>query len=504
MSAYSKAVEADSPLRYWRLSKNSGSENKGGTALTLNGTASEASGPLSKGDEGATSFDGVNDYGQVALDLSAQSKITLEFWLKWDAYAEDDDLALEFTATANANNGFYIDPNASGAAGGKWQIKTRLGASNGVWRTNTRPSAGAWHHIVIVLRLKEAPIVYVDGAEVAVTQETSPSGQSGTFANSTLNLMCRNKEALFGAGDMAHLAIYSGVLSKARVEAHYAAQAEEEAGGTTYNDSGSGSLSLGGSGVESAAASDSGAGTAALSGSGTDSASAADTGAGSLGLAGSGVASGAYGDTGTGALGLVGTGTDAAVYGDAGGGALPLSGAGADEALYAGAGAGSLSLAGSGVDAATTDDAGAGLLGLSGGGVESASASDGGAGELLLIGTGDESWGAGNFYDDAGSGSLLLSGSGEGAAAAADSGNGALTLAGAGIEATIAADLGTGELLLDGTGLESWVGSGAQPGAATGGVRIVGRAGSGARGAGRASTGVRVLGKSTTSDRSTK
>ena len=43
----------------------------------------------------------------------ARSKLTVEFWLKWNAYANDDRLAMEFTPNFNDNaGGFLVDPNA--------------------------------------------------------------------------------------------------------------------------------------------------------------------------------------------------------------------------------------------------------------------------------------------------------------------------------------------------------------------------------------------------------
>ncbi len=51
--------------------------------------------------------------GRADLDLSDRSAITVEFWLKWDCYTNDDSLAMEFTANFNDNDGgFLVDPNA--------------------------------------------------------------------------------------------------------------------------------------------------------------------------------------------------------------------------------------------------------------------------------------------------------------------------------------------------------------------------------------------------------
>ena len=110
------------------------------------------------------------------VNLSATSKLTLEFWLKWNAYANDDDLALEFTPNFNGNaGGFLVDPNAP-EHGGKFAV----GIGSGDSRNNVyfaRPSAGAWHHYALRARHdragREQIIPYVDGQPVALPRPTA-------------------------------------------------------------------------------------------------------------------------------------------------------------------------------------------------------------------------------------------------------------------------------------------------------------------------------------------
>lgn len=225
MHPYVEAVLAGDPLNYWQLGAD-GNPSAGAGAVALTGATAAVPGPLLHDDLGATSFDGVDDCGQVALDLSALTAVTIEYFLKWDTNAQDDDLVMEFTPNANTNNGgFYIDQNNSGGAGTS-QIKCQLTA-NGVWRFS-QPTAGVWHHYMVAFRRGQSAIVMMDGAPLSLTQEEDPASQSGTFANSMLNLMSRNKVAIFGAGDLAHLAIYEGDATNL-AEAHFeAASAEEE------------------------------------------------------------------------------------------------------------------------------------------------------------------------------------------------------------------------------------------------------------------------------------
>ena len=39
--------------------------------------------------------------GAIPLNLSGTGKLTIEFWLKWNHYANNDALAMEFTPNFN-------------------------------------------------------------------------------------------------------------------------------------------------------------------------------------------------------------------------------------------------------------------------------------------------------------------------------------------------------------------------------------------------------------------
>jgi hypothetical protein len=234
LSAYSDAVLTTSGLlNYWRCGNASGdgpdARGEGQPSIGLiGGVTHNAPGPLAHGDGGAFSFDGKDDCGVTELDLSAEATITVEFWLKWDAYAADDDLALEFTSNFNVfNGGFLIDPNNGG---GLWGVGI---GDSGAKRNNAffaSPSAGAWHHYAFVLdataEAADQITPYVDGAPVEYTKAEFGTGQ-GNFLKANLNVMCRNGATLFGGGDLAHLAIYSGALSAETIAAHFAAAGEE-------------------------------------------------------------------------------------------------------------------------------------------------------------------------------------------------------------------------------------------------------------------------------------
>jgi len=228
---YNKAVAATAGLiDYWRLGESTGSTLANEVAGAPSGSKSSATfgsaGALSVDADTALSFDGVNDFGTTALNLSGTPKLTLEFWLKWTTNTSNDDLAFEFTSNFNnTNGGFLVNPNSSTSTG-RFEVALGRGtARNSAYFT--RPSAGVWHHYAIVMDTSAAAaqqiLVYVDGSPVSIVKGSSGTG-AGNFANSTLNFMSRNGSSLFGAGVLDEVAIYNQALSATQISQHYAAK----------------------------------------------------------------------------------------------------------------------------------------------------------------------------------------------------------------------------------------------------------------------------------------
>jgi YD repeat-containing protein len=242
VGSYGAAVSATPGLvDYWRLGDKSGptlTDSVGGhNATAQGGVTLGAPGALSPDTNAAASFDGNDDAASAALDLSGTSKLTVEFWLNWSAYANDDDLAFEFTPNFNNfSGGFLVDPNA-GEEGGKFAVGIGRGSS----RNNAyfaRPSAGTWHHYAFVLD-GEAPasqqvLPYVDGVPVSFTKLASGTG-AGNFASSTLYFMSRNASALFGNGSLDEVALYNRALSGAEIATHYKARGVNQSPKASFN-----------------------------------------------------------------------------------------------------------------------------------------------------------------------------------------------------------------------------------------------------------------------------
>ncbi len=233
-SNYSNVVSATPGLiDYWRMAETSGTsfaDGVGGhTATALNGVTLGGAGALAGGADSnpSASFDGSNDAASAALNLSGTNKLTLEFWLKWSSFSNNDDLAFEFTPnSSNTNGGFFVDPNAS-----ELLALSRFGV--GIGRSTsrntayfTRPSANVWHHYAIVMdssaTASQQVIPYVDGVPVSYTKLNSGTG-AGNFANSTLYFMSRGASSLFGKGNLDEVAIYNRALTAAEISAHFKA-----------------------------------------------------------------------------------------------------------------------------------------------------------------------------------------------------------------------------------------------------------------------------------------
>ena len=224
---YPEAVLATAGLsHYWRFGESSGSL----LADSLGPSPATASGEPTLGVPGsifgdldtAARFDGVNDAASAPVDLSGKTATTIEFWMKWNSWANNDALAFELTENFNSvPGGFLVDPNASY---GSFAVGIGSGASRNV-ALFPRPTAGEWHHYAIVMDTTapatEAIVPYVDGKAVTYSKALNGSG-APPFANAALNFMSRNGSALFGAGDLDEVAIYDRALSGATVAGHYA------------------------------------------------------------------------------------------------------------------------------------------------------------------------------------------------------------------------------------------------------------------------------------------
>jgi hypothetical protein len=208
------------PYAYWKLDDGTGStaadaSGNGHAALFVNRPVWGTGARCAIG--GCLLFNGLNQAGSAALDLTDTKVITVSFWLNWTSYSNNDSLAMEFTGNFNsATTGFMIDPNSSS---GKFEAGLQGdGGYNQV--VFARPASGL-HHYTFVFD-KSAPaatevIPYVDGVAVAYTKPTS-SQNTNNFGSDRLYFMSRGNNSLYGAGDMDDVRVYKRALSAAEVK----------------------------------------------------------------------------------------------------------------------------------------------------------------------------------------------------------------------------------------------------------------------------------------------
>lgn len=235
---YASTIEKTAGLlHYYPMGESSGTaivDHKGSANGTYSGVTLGESGPLSVEATTAPHFNGTSSSGSIPLNLSANKTLSVEFWLYNDAWADNDELAMEFTANFNSNpDGFILDINSSATAEVSVSMRDE-GEYNHV--QYKRPTAAAWHHYVVIFdktkSASEQIAAYVDGASVTLAPEQLTL-LSQAFANSTLYLMSRAGSALFLKGKLGQLAIYEVALSSATVKAHFEAATVEVIGGST-------------------------------------------------------------------------------------------------------------------------------------------------------------------------------------------------------------------------------------------------------------------------------
>jgi hypothetical protein len=173
----------------------------------------------------AATFNGTSSFASAPLTLSGQTVITVCMWISWnEAFgAQDDDLAMEYSANHNSNNDSWIwDFQSSSPDAGNIDLGVDHIAGSANLAGITPPSSSAWHHYAVVQDVTGSsgsasiPHVYIDASAQSPTYSGANAGGTA-WGNYTLYLMSRAGSALFGTGYCADLAIYSGTLTGANV-----------------------------------------------------------------------------------------------------------------------------------------------------------------------------------------------------------------------------------------------------------------------------------------------
>ncbi len=220
---YSAQVLADGPVAYWRLGDAAGAATAADQTGTNPGTY--LNGPVlarpgapgaAAGGDTAAGFDGVDDSVKIptSTSLDTKTKITVEAWFKYGSTAGRGPIVEYNNTTAfgvqlwrnSGPNDLYANFVDTGGVSHKVQ-------SEGVLTPNV------WHQAVAVYDGTNG-FLYLDGALVA-------SATLGSFTLQTsydLYVSARPSPSpsVYGQQDVDDVSVYNGVLSAARVAAHYA------------------------------------------------------------------------------------------------------------------------------------------------------------------------------------------------------------------------------------------------------------------------------------------
>lgn len=213
-SAYVAAVLADSPLAYWRLNDSApsgaGSVTDFSTAGTYDATPNggltwDGPGSISDGLGKSVLGNGTSGYisagSSLATTLMSSSTWTIEAWF----YSSVANAGFIFSAASDATHRVAIQHYANRI----YSSSTVGGNKSGLVSQLT----GNWHHIV----LTSTGALYINNVE-AVGTSSAPLNSTVAATIGALN----NATSWFN-GRLADVAVYTTVLSPARIAAHWEA-----------------------------------------------------------------------------------------------------------------------------------------------------------------------------------------------------------------------------------------------------------------------------------------
>jgi hypothetical protein len=463
LSAYAAAVLADSPNGYWRLNDLSDSSGHGFTLTPAGSPASTASLLPADPANGAYVFN--NDTTQT-LSVADDPALRLSVGFTAEAWFRVDYVPASFWLFQKNQHYALGIQSVGGLSKMQFTIWTAVG---NFWQASgaTTLAAGVVYHAVLTWDGATAR-VYLNGVEDLSLAATGTPHTDATH-------FCIGKDLDSGAfgwfGGVDEVAVYPSLLSPARILSRYQAGT----GGVTYTDSGSGTVTGSGTGVEGYAYADSGVGVVTASGTGTESAahsasgtctatasgtalesaSATDSATGTLTASGAGTESATRSGTGPGTVTASGTAVEAYTSSDSATATATTSGTGAESAARSASGTCTATASGTGVEAFASSDSGTGTSTASGTGVEAYAASDSATATVTASGSGVESYTVTSTYTDTGSGTISTTGSGAESHSYDYSASGTVSTSGSGAESGSYTDSASATTNATGSGVDS-------------------------------------------------
>lgn len=169
----------------------------------------------------AARFTGSTATDRVNTNYSTDSSLrSFSFW----AYRTADgggNLGRMFDKITGGSSteSFINDTSSSGI----YTYERVFSTTTGKWRI-VRPSADAWHHIVITFdssSVNNDPIIYVDGVSASVTEISTPVGTANTNSDPYIIGNRGSDKARCWAGYIDDFRIYNRILTQAEVTSLY-------------------------------------------------------------------------------------------------------------------------------------------------------------------------------------------------------------------------------------------------------------------------------------------
>lgn len=226
---YSDLILSESPLGYWRLGEESGTEAGDSSGhdydLTFhNGVSDGLAGALVADSDTAVGFDGTNDYmyRPPTGALQVQGDLTLSVWFKLDQLPSGTNEMFLVTCSQEGdkptdNAAYEIAVTSTGSI----RYLQEYGSGNKEEHifSTLNLSTGAWHNLVVARdQAASTVVVYVAGQQVASWSYGSPgppkpnSGKSaGLYIGSAWGT------SSFLDGNMDELAVFDKTLSAAEI-----------------------------------------------------------------------------------------------------------------------------------------------------------------------------------------------------------------------------------------------------------------------------------------------
>jgi uncharacterized repeat protein (TIGR01451 family) len=230
--SYEAAVVADKPEAWWRLDDAPGSTNMWDSLGRHDGYYTNVSGsPVTLGVAGAlvndpdtaVSFDGTSkSYGVVPFSAALNgASATMECWAN-TSVSSQSGVAV---SSQFAGKGWFWGPYPLTDSPSGWAFLVDSGGQT-FYTSDTNPSsAGAinegWTHLAMVYDQTTGLIIYVNGYTDGIAYQTFDLNGAGPLIIGALGESSTAAPDSFFNGQVDEVAIYTNVLTTARIQAHY-------------------------------------------------------------------------------------------------------------------------------------------------------------------------------------------------------------------------------------------------------------------------------------------